>query len=73
MNIELLRYAQACPSFDLRRGTLAGYLLGIALVFFSGAKSPATASDAFPQEDKLKDSQFIAEGSRLFGDRKSVV
>jgi len=68
MNIELLRYAQACPSFDLRRGTLAGYLIAIALALFSGARfSPAIASVAFPQEDKLKDSQFIAEGSRLFG------
>ena len=67
MNTDRLRCARENTSVHLRRCMLLVYL-GVAFVILSGRdlQPTASASPGLQQEDKLKDSQFIAEGSRLF-------
>jgi putative heme-binding domain-containing protein len=68
MNTDRLRCARGTPNISLRRFMLLGYLGGIALVILSGMdlQPTASASLGLQQDDKLKDSQFITEGSTLF-------
>ena len=68
MNIDRLRCARGNASVHLSRCMLLVYLGVIALVILSGRdlRPTAVASSGSQQEDKLKDSQFIAEGSKLF-------
>jgi putative heme-binding domain-containing protein len=68
MNTDRLRCARENHSFSLHRCILLGYLGGIALVTLSGMdlQPTASASLGLQQDEKLKDSQFIAEGSTLF-------
>lgn len=68
MNIDRLRCARGNTSVHLRRCMLLVYLGVIAPGILSGRDLQPTvfASPGLQQEDKLKDSQFIAEGSKLF-------
>lgn len=68
MNTDRLRCARANTTMHLRRCLLLIYPGVIAFVILSGRdlQPTASAAPASHQEDKLKDSQFIAEGARLF-------
>lgn len=68
MNTFRLRCARGTLSVCLRRYVLLAYLSALALVLLSGIElqPTAAASLGLRQEDKLKDSQLIAEGSTLF-------
>ena len=68
MNTDRLRCARGNTRVHLRRNILLVSLGVIALVALSGRDLTTTAAESpgLQQEDKLKDSKFITEGSRLF-------
>lgn len=68
MNTDRLRCARGNPNVHLRRCVLLVYMGVVASGILFGIDIPftASASRGFQQEDKLRNAQFIAEGSRLF-------